>query len=187
MPQSAEERRDYYRRWKERKLADDPEYFHRYDAAYREVHREKIRKTARESAKRRSGKQKAWIQANRERVREVQRRWCEANRERVRELRRESYWRDPERELRKNRERYRKDPTARRESYLAVRRTLKGLSRQFLNDAVRYGQITKPDHCEGCGRELPSRQIHAHHTDYRKPLDVQWLCSQCHGKLHRRQ
>lgn len=36
--------------------------------------------------------------------------------------------------------------------------------------------------CVVCG-EIKSQ---AHHEDYSKPLDVVWLCSRCHGKIHRR-
>lgn len=40
----------------------------------------------------------------------------------------------------------------------------------------------KPTHCEKCGAE--EYDIHAHHDDYAKPLDVRWLCRSCHIKHH---
>ena len=47
--------------------------------------------------------------------------------------------------------------------------------------AVRSGKLTRPTHCQSCGK--PST-IHAHHNDYRKPLDVMWLCVRCHAEHH---
>lgn len=50
--------------------------------------------------------------------------------------------------------------------------------------ALLRGDITKPTLCEMCGDKLPSRKIHAHHQDHRKPLAVRWLCAVCHGREH---
>jgi len=36
--------------------------------------------------------------------------------------------------------------------------------------------------CEVCG----DLNVHAHHDDYSKPLDVRWLCRSHHGAVHRR-
>jgi transposase-like protein len=40
----------------------------------------------------------------------------------------------------------------------------------------------KPDACSNCGSD---RAIGAHHDDYARPLDVEWLCQRCHGLRHR--
>lgn len=40
----------------------------------------------------------------------------------------------------------------------------------------------KPTCCQRCGRK--QHDIHAHHDDYARPLDVQWLCRSCHIKHH---
>lgn len=56
-------------------------------------------------------------------------------------------------------------------------------ARVVLNQAVRRGNIKKPDACSRCG--CGHLVIEAHHDDYSKPLDVKWLCSECHGEVHR--
>lgn len=51
--------------------------------------------------------------------------------------------------------------------------------------AVRRGDLVRPLACQICG--ISDRAIHAHHPNYAKPLDVQWLCAPCHGLLHARE
>lgn len=45
-------------------------------------------------------------------------------------------------------------------------------------NAVR--RLDRPGACERCGAAGPE----AHHPDYRKPLDVVWLCKACHVATH---
>ena len=47
--------------------------------------------------------------------------------------------------------------------------------------AVLGGLLERPDRCEGCGRV---GRVVAHHADYGRPLDVEWLCSWCHARRH---
>ncbi len=46
--------------------------------------------------------------------------------------------------------------------------------------AVRAGRLVRPAAC-ACGSDL---RVEAHHEDYAKPLDVEWLCRRCHRKHH---
>lgn len=50
-----------------------------------------------------------------------------------------------------------------------------------VGNAVRDGKLVKPDSCPKCGRES---RIIGHHSDYSKPLEVEWMCNKCHHSLH---
>ena len=58
-------------------------------------------------------------------------------------------------------------------------------ARQAAWNAVHRERIAKPNSCERCGTEVEQkREIHAHHHDYSRPLDVEWLCIDCHLAEH---
>lgn len=51
--------------------------------------------------------------------------------------------------------------------------------------AIKNRVLVRPDACEKCGRKDRKASdgrstIHAHHQDYNRPLDVEWLCAKCH-------
>lgn len=52
--------------------------------------------------------------------------------------------------------------------------------------AVRYavgtGRLVRPLSCERCEKV---GTVHAHHHDYSKSLEVEWLCRHCHAAEHR--
>ncbi len=50
---------------------------------------------------------------------------------------------------------------------------------QILHKAVKTGKIQKPLRCEECNKKY---KLSAHHEDYTKPLEVEWLCYECHGR-----
>lgn len=56
-------------------------------------------------------------------------------------------------------------------------------ARQAISDAVRSGKIEKPKNCQRCGSH---GVLHAHHSNYEKPLKVDWLCPRCHGLTRRK-
>jgi hypothetical protein len=54
----------------------------------------------------------------------------------------------------------------------------KARAHQLVAAAVRSGRLVRPDVCvDGCGR---AGRVQAHHFDYARPLDVDWLCKSCH-------
>lgn len=54
-------------------------------------------------------------------------------------------------------------------------------ARYAVNNAIRDGKLERGTECYFCSG---TERIQAHHHDYSKPMDVFWLCSSCHGKLH---
>ena len=58
----------------------------------------------------------------------------------------------------------------------------KAMARAAVSNAVRDGRLTRKP-CEVCGES----KSQAHHHDYSKPLNVQWLCfrhhRECHGQV----
>lgn len=76
---------------------------------------------------------------------------------------------------------YNKDNAEQRRAYNKTRDPYKERARRRLRGAVARGNIKKPSKCEKCGWE---GRIQAHHEDYSKPLEVQWLCPICHGRHH---
>lgn len=71
------------------------------------------------------------------------------------------------RQTAKDRKRYRSENPAAYRAHNAV------------NNAIRDGKLRK-EPCLFCASE----QVEGHHRDYSKPLDVIWLCPQCHKRLH---
>lgn len=56
----------------------------------------------------------------------------------------------------------------------------KARAHQLVNMAYKTGKLVKQP-CEVCG----NAEVHAHHPDYDKPLDVMWLCAEHHSLWHR--
>lgn len=52
-------------------------------------------------------------------------------------------------------------------------------ARELVRRAVRAGRLV-PQPCSVCG----GPNANGHHTDYSKPLDVVWMCSNCHRGEH---
>jgi hypothetical protein len=49
-------------------------------------------------------------------------------------------------------------------------------ARTAVSNAIRDGRLTRLP-CQLCGA---TDRVQAHHEDYSKPLDIEWLCFRCH-------
>lgn len=54
-------------------------------------------------------------------------------------------------------------------------------AREIIQNEIRRGTL-QPQSCEVCGS---TRNVHAHHDDYDKPLVVRWLCRPHHADWHK--
>jgi predicted DNA-binding protein YlxM (UPF0122 family) len=61
-------------------------------------------------------------------------------------------------------------------------------AQDILEAAIRRGDIKRQETCEACGDSPIYKDgrsgVQAHHADYNKPLEVEWLCQQCHHEWH---
>lgn len=58
----------------------------------------------------------------------------------------------------------------------------KNAAHRAVQQALGTGHLTRQP-CEHCGS---TEDIHAHHANYSKPLEVMWLCRPCHVAEHRK-
>ena len=52
---------------------------------------------------------------------------------------------------------------------------------KIYNSAISTKKLLRSFICENC---LSTESIHGHHVDYDEPLNVVWLCKECHYKIH---
>lgn len=117
----------------------------------------------------------------------------ECRKEKVRENRRKNidYYREYDKtrfqndpRVKARHERYLKSESGRESSRMAKykwaeKNKIKRAVHIVTGNAIRSGALRKMP-CENCGE----KEVHAHHDDYAKPLDVRWLCPSCHKKWH---
>lgn len=76
---------------------------------------------------------------------------------------------------------YRKTPNGKKKTHDAIRAYQK---RDHNKVKARQAvlQLERPDRCSDCDKIGP---VDGHHENYAKPLEVVWLCRQCHATKHR--
>ena len=59
------------------------------------------------------------------------------------------------------------------------------IANSAVSNAIRGGKLKRPSNCEYCGKEC---KPHAHHSSYADDMQlmVTWLCTSCHGEVHRK-
>lgn len=77
-------------------------------------------------------------------------------------------------------ERTNPEPVRRAKAAWSERNRQKRQAQIAVSNAVRDGRLTK-EPCVVCGSE---EQIHGHHEDYSRPLDVIWLFPRHHSEYH---
>ena len=97
-----------------------------------------------------------------------------------RDYQRAQYWKNIEKSRKVAREKWHRRG-AKASNKIYISNDLKIQARYIARGAVRHGRIVKPTNCQRCGKAELKNRIHAHHQDHTKPLEVEWLCSQCHG------
>jgi hypothetical protein len=58
---------------------------------------------------------------------------------------------------------------------------MKKRARTAVGNALRDGKLVRPAECDVCSQP---GDLHGHHDDYTKPLDVIWCCTACHALIH---
>jgi hypothetical protein len=117
----------------------------------------------------RTAKSVEWARKNPQKRKQIWQQHAENNREAYQEANRKYYAAHREERI-----------EAQRKARAADRR-IKTNARALLAHYVKIGAIQRKP-CERCRSTV---RIHGHHHDYAQPLDVTWLCSECHGKEHR--
>ena len=143
-------------------------------------------------AKQFSKKQKINLEKNYDKIRDCQKKYKQDNLEKInarrRELRekRKIYLNEKEKIRRKN------DPLFNYKQRISQKkwRDAKKIKLKPQTDAhklvffaIKLGLIVKPENCSECGVKT---KLEGHHEDYKKPLDVVWLCKLCHQQRHRK-
>ena len=137
-----------------------------YRRKYYEAHADKIKEHMR-----------FYRKENYDKVKEQYKRYKEAHKDEIKE-RKERYRKTSKDEIKVYMSIYHKEHSSeikeRIKKYLGAHNILKC--------AIRRGEIIRGP-CAVCGS---TKNIHGHHEDYSKPLEVIWLCASHHKEIHKK-
>ncbi|KKM95884.1 hypothetical protein LCGC14_1183610 [marine sediment metagenome] len=130
---------------------------------------------------------KGWYSSNREHSNRNSRRWRIKNRERMLEYQREydKNNRDRRKELARTYRKVNPSMVCKVNKNYRLKYPERIRANNYLNNSIISGKIVKPLLCSNCLKGTTSNNLHGHHSNYSKPLDVIWLCTTCHGIEHR--
>lgn len=142
-----------------------------YGKLYRELHPEVGKRSKRlyelRHKEERYKKHLEWLKKNPEKRRKYYAKFLESHREYVKQYRRKYSKRLIRKQALKLYRLKNKDKTT--SHYLA-------------NQALKHGIIKRKNECEKCNKKT---RLEMHHQDYKKPLEVIFLCCRCHYHAHR--
>ena len=122
---------------------------------------------------------------NREKRVERHAQWRDENRDSINEKNRSKYAENNDEYLKEQkfyRPRYKDKINVWYSKYNADNR-IKLNAQEMVRYYVKKAKLIKPENCSLCERS--GIKIDAHHEDYSKPLDIVWLCCNCHLAIHR--
>lgn len=77
---------------------------------------------------------------------------------------------------------WRQDNPDKQRNYDIGREKHKVAARAKVNYRVKTGEIIKPKNCSKC---MVVCKPEAHHPDHNKPLEIVWLCTNCHREIEK--
>lgn len=118
-----------------------------------------------------------WHKNNKDKVKKSNDKWYEKNKK--------TYYEDNKERILSDTRAWRKTESGKISSKKSYEKTKsncpeKNSARLKLRYAVKVGKIDKLP-CEVC---QTTQDVHGHHTDYNKPLEVNWLCRKHHVEEH---
>lgn len=152
---------------------------------YYQKHKEEYKQKVKEYREKNPDKVKKWAKDYRERNKERLKEWREDNKEKIKEWKKKDYIIHREKRIKSiknwqenNEEKYKKINIEKGKLY-RKRHPEKTKAQSIVNNY--HIKIPKGQLCVICNKNLA---IERHHPDYNKPLEIIFLCRECHNKIH---